>query len=186
MIPGSDVVGDVVVGSFSSFSASFDVEKSVEGKSIIVVSELVGKELISHFHKYPKELKTIDRRRFEELVAEIFKGFGYAVELTKQTRDGGKDIIAIKSDLIKSKYLIECKRPDKGHKVTVHAVRELLGVKEDEKATKAILVTTAYFSPDAKLLLNKHPWELEGKEYTDLVNWIDQYISNSGLTSHSS
>jgi hypothetical protein len=38
----------------------------------------------------------VDARTLEEIVAELFDNFGYEVELTKRTRDGGRDIIAIR------------------------------------------------------------------------------------------
>jgi HJR/Mrr/RecB family endonuclease len=38
----------------------------------------------------------LNRRLFEEFVAELFHEFGYEVELTKRTRDGGRDVIAIR------------------------------------------------------------------------------------------
>lgn len=60
-----------------------------------------------------------------------------------------RDIIAIKKLGTELKYLIECKRPDPGNVVGIKPVRELFGVKQDEKASKAILVTTSCFSPDA-------------------------------------
>ncbi len=79
-------------------------------KSVIVVSNLFNKRLIEYFMQYPHEMKQMYRRKFEELVAEIFHNFGYKVELTQQTRDGGKDIIAISNEnAIRNKYLIECK-----------------------------------------------------------------------------
>ncbi len=134
---------------------------------------------MERFQKNPEHLRKLDRRMFEELVAELFKGFGFYVELTKRTRDGGRDIIAIKSVPAMVRFLIECKRPDEGNKVTVRAVRELLGVKTHERATKALLVTTAYFTKDARLLLDEHKWELEGKEYEGLLEWISLYLQQS-------
>ena len=112
--------------------------------------------------------------------AELFGGFGYEVELTKQTRDGGRDVIAVKRAEVQVKYLIECKRPDPGGYVGVRPVRELLGVRQDEGATKAILATTAYFSKDAKLLFERHPWVLEPKEFDDLKEWIKLYMKLKG------
>ena len=41
------------------------------------------------------DLRKLKPREFEQLIAELWHGFGYDVDLTKQTRDGGKDIIAI-------------------------------------------------------------------------------------------
>lgn len=167
---------DAIIVAKPNFEAQFDIEKEIDGRTIIECSGLVGQKAIEFFQRYPEQLKVMDRRKFEALVAELFDGFGYEVELTKQTRDGGKDIIAVKRAEVKVKYLIECKRPDPGGYVGVGPVRELLGVKNDENATKGILVTTAYFSPDAKLLFDRHPWVLEPKEFNDLQEWIDHYI----------
>jgi len=100
--------------------------------------------------------------------------------LTKQTHDGGRDIIAVKRAEVQVQYLIECRRPDPGGYVGVSPVRELLGVKTDERATKGILATTAYFSKDARLLFEKHKWELELKEYEDLREWIQFYLKIKG------
>jgi len=55
-------------------------------------------------------------------------------------------------------------------------VRELYGVKCDERATKAILATTAFFSKDALLFFENHKWELEPKDYTGLMTWIRAYL----------
>jgi HJR/Mrr/RecB family endonuclease len=160
----------------------FDLNVPYDGKTIIDVSKTVDEKLVTYFRHHPHELKRMNRRLFEELVAELFCGFGYEVELTQQTRDGGKDIIAVGRNEVQVKYLIECKRPDPGGYVGVGAVRELYGVKTSEGATKGIIVTTAYFSPDAKLFLDKHQWELEGKEYEDLSRWLEEYARLKGKT----
>jgi len=114
------------------------------------------------------------------MVAELFDGFGFEVELTKQTRDGGRDVIAVTHEIVSAKYLIECKRPDPGGHVGVSAVRELYGVKVHEGATKGILATTAYFSKDALLLFDDHKWELEPTDYDGLLKWISEYLTVKG------
>jgi HJR/Mrr/RecB family endonuclease len=133
-------------------------------------------------HRQPEHLRTIDRRQFEELVAELFDGFGYAVELTAMTRDGGRDIVAVSArDQLRVKYLIECKRPDPGNHFGVGVVRQLLGVVEDERATKGIVVTTTYFSPEARALEMRNEWRLELKEHDQVIDWIGQYVASKGL-----
>ena len=151
------------------FSASFDLEEKHDGHSIIEVVSFVDRTLIERLYKFPNDLRLIDRRKFEEIVAELFKGFGYDTELTQRTRDGGKDIIAIKRQEVDVKYLIECKRPDPGNLIGVSAVRELLGIKVDDNATKAILATTTFFTKDANLFFEKHRWELELKDYNAIT-----------------
>ena len=155
---------------------TFDIESTASGESLVKVASYVDRALIARLHKYPDDLRTIDRRKFEELVAELFVGFGYEVELTQRTRDGGKDIIAIRKAEVDTRFLIECKRPDPGTPVRVSAVRELFGVKTDDGASKAILATTSYFTPDAKLFFEKHRWELEPRDFDALQLWIAKYL----------
>jgi restriction system protein len=47
-----------------------------------------------------------------ELIAELLASYGWTVDLTKQTRDGGYDIFALRKDAlgVQSSWLIECKR----------------------------------------------------------------------------
>lgn len=155
----------------------FDVEKPTgDARTIISVSDTVSRALIARLATRPEELRTFNRRLFEELVAELFSGFGYEVELTKRTRDGGRDVIAVRHREALVKYLIECKRPDPGHKVGIRPVRELFGVKSDEGATKAILATTAEFTPDALVFFGRHRWELEPRDHAGLLEWLKQYL----------
>lgn len=150
------------------------------GSSIVLATTTLSEGLIQ-LYRDPQALRQIDRRLFEELVAEIFEGFGYKVELTAKTKDGGRDVIAVgMPDHIQVKYLIECKRPDPGNAIGVGIVRQLLGVVEDERATKGILVATTYFSPDAKALEARNKWRLELKEYEQIVEWIARYIQLKG------
>lgn len=159
------------------------IPEKEQRRSIIQVTDEVTRKLIEYFSRHPEELKNMNRRKFEELVAELFKGFGYDVELTKQTRDGGRDIIALKSGEVAVKYLIECKRPEPGNYVSIAPVRELYGVKIHEGATKAILATTAHFSPDALRFFDTHKWELEPRDYAGIMGWIKDYLSILSLTS---
>lgn len=155
--------------------AQFPIDETYDRTTIITVSDLVGRRLVEHFTQHPEEMKTMNRRKFEELIAEVFYGFGYEVELTQQTRDGGRDIIAVRRKEVESRYLIECKRPDPGNPVGIRPVRELFGVKNDEGATKAILATTAHFSRDALLFFERNRWELEPRDYKGIIKWLDMY-----------
>lgn len=118
------------------------------------------------------DLQSLTARQFEELVAEIWHRFGFEIELTPQTRDGGRDIIAISSSTVRTRYLIECKRFRPDRKVSVEIVRALYGVKVSERATKAILATTSTFTRDASAFFEQHIWELEGRDYDGLLEWI--------------
>ncbi len=145
----------------------------------IVVPELiipVRESLASLARKNPSSLYAISSRQFEELVAEIFEKRGFAVELTKATRDGGKDIIAISTYMgIRMKYIIECKRYARDNKVSLDVVQRLYGVKVSENANKAILVTTSDYTRDAKKFGSQHRWDLELKDRDDILGWLKGY-----------
>jgi restriction system protein len=129
----------------------------------------------------PTELFHLSPRHFEELVTEIWRRFGYGVELTSQTRDGGRDIIAVKEAEANVRFLIECKRYERRREVGVQMVRSLYGVKVDECATKAILATTSSFSSAAKEFFQRHIWELEPRDYDGVVQWIKLATDTNSL-----
>lgn len=165
----------------SNVIAFFDL-KPVQQQPIGAVSKAISEKLVLYFKKHPDDLQKLQPRRFEELVAELFDGFGYEVELTKRTHDGGVDVIAVKNAEVKVKYLIECKQPSERGYVSVSPVRELLGVKSSERATKAIIATTAKFSRAAQEFYVKNRWELELRDYHGLLEWIDEYLDAKGLS----
>jgi len=173
---GFKYITDVILIPQEDKIVDFSIGKNIDGTTIIDVSSAITEKLIKYFAENPHKLKTFDRRKFEELIAELFNGFGYEVELTQPTRDGGRDVIAIRHGEVQVKYLIECKRPDPGKKIGVRPVRELLGTKTDEKASKAILATTAFFTRDALLFFERNKWDLEPKDFHGLQSWIDTYL----------
>lgn len=137
-------------------------------------------QILSGVYKDPRQLFVLEPRQFEELVADIWKRFGYLVELTSRTRDGGRDIIAVKQAEASFRILIECKRYAQHRKVGVRTVRELYGVKTDE-ASKAILATTSSFTTAARDLFASHIWEVEPKDYNGVVDWVRLAVRGSSL-----
>lgn len=136
--------------------------------------------LLEEAFKDGKALLQLSPRDFEEIVAEIFARLGYEVELTAQTRDHGRDIIAVRQSEVKLRFLIECKRYDPDHKVGVNIVRSLYGVTTHERATKGILATTSSFTKPAKAFFDEHIWELEPRDYDGIRGWIDLLRMNGG------
>lgn len=89
---------------------------------------------------------------FEHLIREIFanefSGPGAEVKVTKGSRDGGVDAIALDPDPIRGgKIVIQAKRYT--NTVGVSAVRDLYGTVVNENANRGILVTTSHYGPDA-------------------------------------
>ncbi|MCL2717242.1 MAG: restriction endonuclease [Lachnospiraceae bacterium] len=137
------------------------------------------------------QIPNSDSRIFEELVADIFREYGYEVELTKKTRDGGRDIIALKrkNGKVNEKILIECKHWNDA--IGISSIRELIGVAiaEDEFPTGIILATTSRFSKDAKAYMPKAvKIDLDRKDFDDIIEWIGDYgaiqFSKSGINNY--
>ncbi len=139
---------------------------------ITIVSEVVSDRLMQELVKFPALLHKLHHRKFEEIIAYLFDDFGYDVELTKRTRDGGRDIIAVRNGEVSVRFLIECKHPRQGNLVGVGPVRELYAVKVDERATKALLATSSYFTRDALIFAERHEWELELRDFEGVMEWL--------------
>jgi HJR/Mrr/RecB family endonuclease len=137
---------------------------------------IVDDEMIRYFKSHPKEMYSLDPRRFEELVAAILKDLGYSVELTALGADGGVDIFATqKSGIGELLVIVDCKRyaPDKH--VGVGIVRALYGISEQIRANMALLATTSFFTQPAKEFQRAVKNRLSLKDYNDLVSWLDSY-----------
>lgn len=140
-------------------------------------------ELISALQQDVSLLAELTPRQFEEIVAELFERKGFSVDLTKRTRDGGKDIIAIHCDAfgIKNKYFIECKHYSDSNKISVDVIRSLYGVKNTKEGpNKAILVTTSTFTPDARKFVQNEAlssWDLTLVDGQQFIEWLFEYQS---------
>jgi restriction endonuclease Mrr len=126
-----------------------------------------------------RDLLLLSALDFEKFVAYLFEQLGWEVELTARTRDGGRDVIAVRKSEIGLRMLIECKRYDPSRKIGVELVRSLLGVTVDERATKGILATTSTFTNDARGFLDRHIWQLEGRDYAGILDWVNRVRSKA-------
>lgn len=181
-----DELGVYLEEEFEEVESHLDLLSVSEGKLIylpqhdaIYTPQLilaVHSELIKLIANKPDLVFEISPRQFEEIIAELFFKKGFEVELTKQTRDGGRDIVAIRKEMdVKTKYLIECKRYAMKRKVSIGVVQRLLGVKVAESANKAILATTSGFTKDARKFAHSHLWDLDLKDHNDIMSWIKAY-----------
>ena len=127
-------------------------------------------------NRNPEQLYNLSSRKFEELIASIMKDFGYDVELTKATRDGGRDIIAYIENAV-TKYLtyIECKRYAEDNKVGISIVREVIGVHTSDNPNKSLIVTTSYFTRDAQELAKKFENSMDLRDFNDIKTWLKNY-----------
>jgi HJR/Mrr/RecB family endonuclease len=132
--------------------------------------------LIKELAREPSALYKLDPRKFEEIIARITERNGYNVALTQFSRDGGRDIVARKSDWTgKELLLIECKRYAIDNRVQVGIVRSLFGVVEDEQATRGLIVTTSSFTKGAIQFADRHVHKLALNDYSKLVEQLRKF-----------
>jgi HJR/Mrr/RecB family endonuclease len=160
----------------------YDVEKQIHvpRRELIAAIKprlvIANDQVLKRLQSRPEDIHQIGHRKFEELIAELLSDMDFDVELTPATRDGGRDVLAYwNSPIGRLLCLVEAKKYRSDRPVGISLVRNLYGTLMDEQATSAMLVTTADFSPDARKFEQRHKWQIGLKNYTDLVEWIENY-----------
>ena len=78
-------------------------------------------------------------------MAEIYNKLGYKVECTQSTRDGGKDIIIRKPEILGDFiYYVECKKYAAKRHIGVGIIRNLIGTVDTDRVNGGILATTSF------------------------------------------
>lgn len=118
-------------------------------------------------------VRNLNWKEFEELVGEAYRRQGYTVyENTSAGPDGGIDLTLKKNGEL---ILVQCKQW-RSIKVGVDKVRELYGVQISQNANKSILMTSGFFTQEAKnFAANK---SIEGSQLLELVKNV-QYQSKA-------
>lgn len=142
---------------------------------IIVASSDTWDRVIAHLVRHPRDLTSMDPRKFEELVAELLSRQGMRVDLTAPTNDGGRDILAwAETAAGRHLYLVECKRYGQENPVGVALVRALYGVVSQENATGGLLVTTSRFTRGAHAFQESVQNRLWLRDYEGVVGWLKE------------
>lgn len=135
----------------------------------------VNTSILSNIAKEPDLIHKCSPREFEELVCEMLDKKGYKVNLTNQTRDGGKDIIIVENNLLGSFLIyVECKHYSPDRPIGVNLVRELYGTISADEATAGLLITSSYFSKDAINFKNKVKHRISLMDYVELISEIQE------------
>lgn len=135
--------------------------------------KVVTHSLVDKVALRPEILQEITSRQFEELVCELFERKGYNVQLTKQTRDGGKDLIVLNNSMLGDLVIYaECKKKAPKHPVNVGLVRQLYGTVEADRVTAGIMVTNSYFSKDARRFQQTIKSRMNLIDYSELMKQI--------------
>jgi hypothetical protein len=137
----------------------------------------INAELVRYLAQHPEKMYELNPRKFEELVAELFRAKGYDIELGRGTKDGGIDIRAfLRNDVGALLTLIQCKRHFAHNKVNVDVVRGLYGVVNRDDASCGMIVTTSTFTRDARSEQQRLEHRIHLADYTNLTKWLREYI----------
>lgn len=154
----------------------FRVDTGILVPEVRIELASVNAELMKFLAANPHKVYELAPRRFEELIADIFKDLGYEVLLTPRSRDGGFDVRAIQKNSVGTLlYLVECKKYAPTQTVGVDIVRGLYGVTVAEGANCGVVATTSHFTKDAKEFADKIKFQMSLRDYNDLLVWLKQY-----------
>lgn len=100
----------------------------------------------------PEAIRELSWREFEVMVGDAFRQHGYAVQETAAGADGGVDLeLRMDGQL----HLVQCKHW-KAKCVGVKVIRELFGVMASRGAHAGYVVTSGYFTTEAKQFADKN------------------------------
>lgn len=142
----------------------------------IEISRDLTAEILKRLRQHPHLLYELRPRQFEELIAEILTSYGWSVDLTAASRDGGYDIFGIVGDTsgVRTSWIIECKKYSRERKVGVEIARALYAVKTGLSVANAMLVTTSHFTKGVNAM-KASKWDLDLRDFEAVVEWVNEY-----------
>ncbi|MBN1695895.1 MAG: restriction endonuclease [Spirochaetales bacterium] len=134
--------------------------------------EQISREMIEYFSNHPDELYRLEWRKFEELLAAIFRNQGYVTELGPGWGDGGIDLRLIQKDSIgRMITLVQAKKYKPEIPIRLEAVAALYGIVEHEKANRGLFVTTSKYLPGAREFAAKQSYKLSLATSAEVAEW---------------
>jgi len=141
--------------------------------------KVINNELMRYIKSNPEAIHHIAPRRFKEIVAEVLASYGWEVQLTPETKDGGYDIFAVSQDNagVRTSWIVECKRYRGDRKVGVDIARSLYAIKGDLHVANAMIATTSSFTRGVKDFKNSR-YDFELRDYEAIIDWVNAYRPN--------
>lgn len=154
-------------------------ERSDNKESAIVTLSPINEQVLKYLSENPQALYQLTDTDFEIVMLEIYSKLGYNVEHTQKTRDGGKDIILRKPEILGDFiYYVECKKYAAKRHVGVGIVRNLVGTINTDRVNGGILATTSYFTRDARKFVfeNNYGYQIQMHDYNFIRKLLDNAI----------
>lgn len=157
-----------------------DLEESIDKKdSTIITLSPVNEQVLKYLSENPQAFYQLTDTDFEIVMLEIYSKLGYNVEHTQKTRDGGKDIILRKPEILGDFiYYVECKKYAAKRHIGVGIVRNFVGTINTDRVNGGILATTSYFTRDARkfVLDNNYGYQIQMHDYDTIRRLLDNAI----------
>jgi hypothetical protein len=149
----------------------------VIGEQLHDVLAPITSEVILRMAENPSEVRQLDPRQFEYLIAGLLEDAGYEVRITPQSRDGGRDIIAVfRIPFGEVLTIVECKHFAEKRRIGPELIRQLLWVADrDDKASRALMATTASFTKGARLIEHEYQWRLKLADFEEISEWLKRF-----------
>lgn len=158
-----------------------DEKKIITAESPTITILPANDKIFAYLAEHPEEIyRNLSPREFEEFMARLYNKLGYNVELTQTTRDGGKDIILRKPDVLGNMiYYVECKRYKEKNKVGLDVVQRLTGIVETDKVNGGIIATTSYLSPSAErwIIENRYNYKIQMHNFKTIQNMLKMTVA---------
>lgn len=141
-----------------------ELNNSDNPKYILVTLSPINDKVMKYLSENPDAFYQLSDDDFEIVMAEIYSKLGYDVTRTQSTRDGGKDIIIRKTEILGDFiYYVECKKYAPKRHIGVGIVRNLVGTVNTDRVNGGILATTSFFTKDARKFISDNKWNCQIK-----------------------
>lgn len=133
--------------------SSYERQDSFLGDaSVHIIMKEVSRQLARRIALYPKEFMDLEWRDLERIIAVVFSDFGYNVELTPSSKDGGKDIIVWYKG---ESYIIEIKHWNERNRVGERYISDFLKVVLKENRKSGLYLSSSGYTANAFETLSK-------------------------------
>ena len=132
--------------------------------SAIIILYQINDAVLKYLSENPEALYQLSGIDFEIVMAEIYSKSGYDVTRTQLTRDGGKDLIIRKPEVLGDFiYYVECKKFAPNRHIGVGIVRNFVGTVTTDRVNGGIIATTSFFTKDACEFILDNKWDCQIK-----------------------
>lgn len=117
---------------------------------VVLLMERLARDVIRAIAANQSELRQVEWRTLEHVLATALESLGFDTELTPSTKDGGKDIVLTCLEHgTRRSYAVEIKHWVAGKKVGGNHLKKFLDVLVTERHDRGLFLSTSGYASDA-------------------------------------